>query len=168
MLRVIDQAKPAWLLAENVTGLISMELDNVLSSLEGIGYACGTLVIPACAVDARHRRDRVWIIGRKLADTNQRGLRCSSRDERHLAQCGEGVANTEKFTERKPANETDAIAVSGRTRPESGGGSRWLPEPDLGRVAHGIPSRVDRLKGLGNAIVPQVAFEILREIRKLI
>ena len=39
---------------------------------------------------------------------------------------------------------------------------RWLPEPDVGRVAHGIPSRVDRLRGLGNAIVPQVAYEIIK------
>ena len=41
----------------------------------------------------------------------------------------------------------------------------WLPEPDVGRVANGVPSRVDRLKGLGNAIVPQVAFEIMRHMK---
>ena len=41
---------------------------------------------------------------------------------------------------------------------------RWLPEPSVGRVAHGIQSRVDRLRGLGNAIVPQVAFEIIKAI----
>jgi DNA (cytosine-5)-methyltransferase 1 len=47
-------------------------------------------------------------------------------------------------------------------------GDEWLPEPDVGRVAHGIPARVDRLRGLGNAIVPQVAFQILKAIRELI
>ena len=41
-------------------------------------------------------------------------------------------------------------------------GSRWEPEPGLGRMAHGIPNRVDRLRGLGNAIVPQVGFQIIR------
>jgi len=44
----------------------------------------------------------------------------------------------------------------------------WLPEPDVGRVAHGVPFRVDRLKALGNAIVPEVAYEIIYEIGELI
>ena len=62
MLRVIREAKPTWIIGENVAGIVTMELDNILSDLEGIGYAAWPLVIPACAVDARHRRDRVWIV----------------------------------------------------------------------------------------------------------
>jgi DNA (cytosine-5)-methyltransferase 1 len=62
MLRVINEARPRWLIGENVAGIVTMELDNILSSLEAIGYSCWPLVIPACAVDARHRRDRVWIV----------------------------------------------------------------------------------------------------------
>jgi len=62
MLRVIREVEPAWIIGENVPGIINMELDNVLSDLEGAGYSCQTFVIPACAVDAKHRRDRVWII----------------------------------------------------------------------------------------------------------
>ena len=62
MLRVIREVEPAWVIGENVSGIINMELDNVLSDLEDSGYSCQTFVIPACAVDAKHRRDRVWII----------------------------------------------------------------------------------------------------------
>ena len=62
MLRVIREVEPSWVIGENVVGIIHMELDNVLSDLEGAGYSCQTFVIPACAVDAKHRRDRVWII----------------------------------------------------------------------------------------------------------
>jgi DNA (cytosine-5)-methyltransferase 1 len=141
MFRVIKEARPAWVLGENVPGIIPMELDNVLSDLESIGYACRAFVIPACAVDARHRRDRLWIVGRNMADSGESGL----------ARCGHESGEQEATTRFGTSN-----------------GRRWLPEPDVGRVAHGIPKRVDRLKGPGNAIVPAVAYEILREIRKLI
>ena len=63
MLRVIQEIRPAWVVGENVAGLVSMALDTVLSDLESIGYACQAFVIPACAVDAPHRRDRVAIVG---------------------------------------------------------------------------------------------------------
>jgi DNA (cytosine-5)-methyltransferase 1 len=62
MLGVIGREKPAWVLAENVAGIIELGLDEVLSDLETEGYSAGAFVIPACAVKAPHRRDRVWII----------------------------------------------------------------------------------------------------------
>ncbi len=193
MFRVISEARPAWVLGENVPGIIPMELDNVLSDLEGIGYATRAFVIPACAVDARHRRDRVWIVARDVArrstgeirsgipDTNQQGSQ--GRNGQELRECasertiGSGdspMADAGSFSgngrssgscrwEREPL---EALRDAGRGRRQEDGMS--IPESLLGRVAHGIPKRVDRLKGLGNAIVPQVAYEILREIRKLI
>jgi DNA (cytosine-5)-methyltransferase 1 len=141
MLRVISEARPAWILGENVTGIIPMELDNVLSDLESIGYATRSFVIPACAVDARHRRDRVWILA----------YRASERREQYAQLNGESKGRIESSQRNN---------VSGRCE--------WLPEPAILRVAHGIPNRVDRLRGLGNAIVPQVAYQILKEIRRLI
>ena len=63
MLRVIQEIRPTWVVGENVAGIVSMALDTVLSDLESIGYACQAFVIPACAVDAPHRRDRVAIVG---------------------------------------------------------------------------------------------------------
>jgi DNA (cytosine-5)-methyltransferase 1 len=140
MFRVISEARPTWVLGENVPGIIPMELDNVLSDLEGIGYATRSFVIGACCVDAKHRRRRVWIIGRRIPNTDQQGL----EGQRQIS------------------------GGTGTQLDDTGDHCRWLPEPDMGRVAHGIPKRVDRLKGLGNAIVPQVAYEILRGIRKLI
>ena len=62
MLRVIQEIRPCWVVGENVAGIVSMELDTVLSDLEKIGYTCQAFVIPACAVDAPHRRDRVAIV----------------------------------------------------------------------------------------------------------
>jgi DNA (cytosine-5)-methyltransferase 1 len=63
MLRVIREVKPRWVLGENVANMVSMALDTVLSDLESVGYSCQAFVIPACAVGAPHRRDRVWVVG---------------------------------------------------------------------------------------------------------
>lgn len=71
-IRVISEVKPTWTLLENVSGLITLDngmaFDGILSDLEGIGYETQAFVIPACAVGAPHRRDRVFIVGH-LADT---------------------------------------------------------------------------------------------------
>jgi DNA (cytosine-5)-methyltransferase 1 len=68
MLRVIQAYRPAWVLGENVAGIVNMALDTVLSDLEAQGYQCEAFIIPACAVDAPHERKRVWI----LANSNVR------------------------------------------------------------------------------------------------
>src|SRR5690606_34646459 len=62
MLRVIQQIKPTWVVGENVAGIINMALHKVLFDLENSGYSSQAFVIPACAKNALHKRDRVWII----------------------------------------------------------------------------------------------------------
>ena len=99
-----------------------------------------------------------------MGHAEERGLRRweTSGSRRQLTQSGQDVAD---------ANATRWHGRAGDCGPgwreESTNGCRWLPEPNVGRVAHGIPRRVDRLKGLGNAIVPQVAFEILKGIAEI-
>ena len=116
-----------------------MGLDDVLSDLERIGYTCQPFVIPACAVDAKHRRDRIWILANTTSERQQ----------------GSG-SHGDEVSPTKGKNRKATIPGDGSERTE------WSIEPALGRVANGIPNRLDRLKGLGNAIVPQVAAEILR------
>ena len=67
MLRVISEAKPTWVIGENVAGFINMGLDDCIPDLEREGYEVQPIVIPACAVQAPHRRDRVWIIAHRLS-----------------------------------------------------------------------------------------------------
>jgi len=128
MLRVIRQAKPRFVVAENVIGHLSMGLDEVCDDLEGEGYEVWPFVIPACGKDAPHKRDRVWI-----------------------------VANANK--EQEGAERVCRVPESKR--------NAWpgLVLPRRERVANGIPNWVDRCGAAGNAIVPQVAYEILRIIR---
>jgi len=72
MRRVIDLCRPRFVLAENVSGHVTMGLDTVLSDLEGLGYTCGAVVVPACAVNALHRRDRVWIMAHAESERHER------------------------------------------------------------------------------------------------
>ena len=62
MLRVISELRPAWVVGENVAGIVNMALDQVYADLENEGYAVQAFIIPACAVDAPHRRDRCAIV----------------------------------------------------------------------------------------------------------
>jgi site-specific DNA-cytosine methylase len=62
MLRLALVLRPRWVVVENVSGFVSLALDEVWSDLEGAGYAVGATVLPACGVNAPHRRDRVWVV----------------------------------------------------------------------------------------------------------
>jgi len=187
MLRVIREAKPRWIVGENVRGLTNwndgLVFQEVLSDLEAEGYSTQSFLIPACAVDAPHRRDRVWIVAYTKERRLQGGIKAkrmhqkedgeqSSESTRSGARGRQNVADTEhRNGEKSKLRPRIASETSGETSdrysdgcPTGSGG--WLPEPNVGRVANGIPNRVDRLKGLGNAIVPQVAEMIFRAIRE--
>ena len=161
MLRIIREVQPRYVIGENVAGFVNMELDNCLSDLEAIGYACGAFVIPACAVDAQHRRDRVWILANANGDS----------------ESGSAVyAETRSKPEVDVPNAASALEQGGglpggvsEEHLKSNGGStdsgrpapcQWKPEPRVGRVVNGVPRRMDRLKSLGNAVVPQVVEQI--------
>ena len=204
MLRVIGEAKPTWIIGENVAGIVTMELDNILSDLEGIGYAAWPLVIPACAVDARHRRDRVWIVAhaegsrgqprtgsihRNAGEARPETGRCFQLDgegedvadadsQRGCVRQVHGEDASDAWESSRPRQRQNAgqleSAVCGMADgiPEgldSGGGFCQWPEEDheTPRVTTGMKHRAHRLKGLGNAIVVQVATEIIRAITSL-
>jgi len=106
MLRVIREAKPTWIIGENVFGIVTMELDNILSDLESLGYSAWPLVIPACAVDARHRRDRVWIIARRDVE--------NSAGERSWGASGNALH------EGRRASQTGGACIPQATRRQDG------------------------------------------------
>ena len=135
MFRVIDETRPTWVVGENVVGHVNLGLNQVLYDLENLGYGATVFVIPACAVDARHRRERVWIVAN-----------AASWDDR-ICDAPENVRQEPKL---RASN--------------FGKWELWPSEPGVGRVAHGVPYRVDRLRQLGNAVVPQVAEQIGRAI----
>jgi DNA (cytosine-5)-methyltransferase 1 len=156
MAGAIERIRPVWILAENVPGIIRMELDTVLSDLERLDYTAWPVVVPAVGVDAPHRRDRVWIVGytersRCDWDARRRARQKSAHGRTNVAD----TDNPRRTQQRRDIADGKKYASAER-------GCRWQPEPELGRVAYGIPKRVDRLRGLGNAIVPQVAYQLIR------
>jgi DNA (cytosine-5)-methyltransferase 1 len=184
MCRVIREARPAWIIGENVAGIVNLALDTVCADLEAEGYEVEPIIVPACAVDAPHRRDRVWIVantkrGRCGENWEQRGMAEIQKQRANksvqTSEYGADVADTVKQgregrVHRREDTEregVDGYSGCGGTTYGQSGEAIWLAEPNVGRVANGIPNRSHRLKGLGNAIVPQVAAEIIRCINKV-
>ena len=192
MLRVIREVQPRWVIGENVQGFVSkdMGLPRTIANLEGEGYETRTFIIPACGVSAPHQRYRVWVVGHA-------GLSRQEDHEKQttgVEQPGEGVADTKgKRMERGRANmeQKPQIPFSQRLSgcDSAGGGGRNGPtqsqlgrvvdgistgldghfdrEPDIPRVATGVKGRADRLKQLGNAVVPQIVEVIGRAIMEI-
>ena len=188
LLRVIATIKPTYVVGENVTGIIGLALDTVLSDLEAQNYTTETFIIPACSKNAWHRRDRVWIvayansIGRENEQKENGKPLCNgernnkaTEQSREQQQCRTGKSSSVFSNTASSGQSGQGECSIGFSTKENGKGQtdnaftnsfngQWATEPELGRVAYGIPDRMDRLKGLGNAIVPQVAYEIFSAI----
>lgn len=147
MLRIIKEIRPRWVIGENVPGIINMALDQVLSDLEEAGYGVQTFLIPACGVDAPHRRERAWIVAYSNREYGQRG----SEPQQSVSGSRQAWAESQRSGGDVPDTAHNLPRESKLTDP-----GRWPAEPDVGRVADGVPGRVDRLKSLGNAVVPQI------------
>ena len=140
MLRVIALERPAWVVGENVAGIVGVALDQALFDLEAQGYSSRAFILPACAVDAPHRRDRVWILANRTSNGQQRG-------------CQSPVPREQDLPRELSGSRQDKLP-------------RWSAEPGVCRVVNGIPNRAHRIKALGNAVVPQVVYQIFKAIDK--
>lgn len=233
---LISARRPNVVMGEQVAAAVGKDwLDGVHSDLESIGYACGATVVPACAVDAPHRRDRLWFVAdaksrglgtdrrsqeternggfgypdfsgsgtrRSMADTeSQRRDRCESATEpagRLSPETGDSALSNStsssepnQFERAQPSNEGRPVLFIGPVPGASSGSDDWFDagrgsnsarcrspwaaaewligadgkarrvEPSIRLLAHGIPARVGKLRAYGNAIVPQVAAEVI-------
>jgi len=182
MFRVIRQTKPTWVIGENVRNIVSisdgMVLEQVYLDLESQGYEVQSFIIPASSVNAPHQRYRTWIIGYRTSDRGQSMEYPNSfRSHKHKKSEEEINRRTETSvaTTSTDVADTDSKGlqrqreITSRTYEELknfGNPCWWNTEPDVGRMVDGLPNRVDRLKGLGNAIVPQIAYQIGMAIKE--
>lgn len=156
MFRVIKESMPSWVIGENVVGIIRMEIDNILSDLENEGYKTRAFIIPACGKNAVHRRERVWIIA------NLDGERCDQWISDR--ETGQVHKDQERNVSKVHTERSQQQPELGSIDPDSG----WSEYISLcRRMDDGIPNRLDRLKCLGNAIVPQISFEIMSGINEI-
>jgi DNA (cytosine-5)-methyltransferase 1 len=211
MLRVVSELRPAWVLGENVAGIVSLALNEVLSDLEGEGYEVQPFIIPACGVNAPHRRDRVFIVawssnrghwncgeisqmaqGQDTKPTRVREDVADTRSQRrqqkprgtygdegedegrsslyHYQSPGYGEGSGTGDVSDTECNRLEEPRFCGIPKGAAGtitDGSWWATEPDVGRVVNGLPHRVDRLRCLGNAVVPQQVYPILKAIAEI-
>ena len=167
--RIIGDIRPAYAIVENVTALISGDngrwFGKVLGDLAEIGYDCEWHCIPASELGAPHHRDRVWII-------------CYPKHDGSYETAKQGSADGDVSNNK--SKRVQGFGAGGQQKPQTYEGqiislrhcegfvhAAWDAEPDVGRVVNGLPRRVDRIKGLGNAVVPQIPELIGRAILEL-
>ena len=170
--RLIRECRPEWVIIENSPFLRNRGADRVFGDLEAAGYAWQSGVVGAAHAGAPHRRQRVYIlahagcIGHRTAKDEvcagwnavelSRAVLSDANGMRELQP--QGGVRDERGRAGNGGEETGAVLSDAR------GGNQWAVEPGVGRMAHGVPDRVDRLKALGNAVVPQVVEMIGRAI----
>ena len=236
MLRAIREIRPSWVVGENVAGILTMVqpgtevevgggaslfgedyrkrvllrqeyvVETICRDLEREGYEVQPFVIPACAVGAPHRRDRVWFIARRVAShpdehrspsrTASIGTESGRQDQ--LPLTGERTIGSQRLDglhgfprnaaytcssrrfEQQPASQPEGQRLRSRIFAEELPALRWAgfptAQPVIRRGDDGIPGRLagitfpkwraESIKSLGNAIVPQVMYEIFRAIEK--
>ena len=188
IVRLAGELRPDFIIVENVAALLAGPsgkrggwFGRVLGDLAECGYDAEWRVIPASMVGAPHRRERVWI----LAHASQL-FRNGSNDHASiglgtwpLSELGDGswaqeLADTAEVG--RPGQGQSILASGSETGTDrqtvdavsSRVGSIWRTEPDVGRVANGVPDRSHRLAALGNAVVPQIPELIGHAILKTI
>jgi DNA (cytosine-5)-methyltransferase 1 len=167
-LRIIRELRPEYVVVENVAALLARGMGTVLGDLAASGYDAEWDCIPASSLGAHHRRDRVWIVAYPNSERELQPQGVQRDEWRRAGDSSAAVAYANGS--RLPEPRHAGTLGSGPARIFAGAtlnrGSWWAVEPAVGRMAHGIPERVDRLKGLGNAIVPQIAQWIAERIKE--
>jgi DNA (cytosine-5)-methyltransferase 1 len=173
MLRVISEFKPNWVIGENVAGIVNLALETVCTDLEGQGYEVQPILVPACGVAAPHKRERVFILADstyargKSRHTELDASRAKTTTDQPVP-CSADMGNTARELSHRsgasgPGWWDESTNPSPHPVTEFDGQDREI-ERDFRGMAHGISRRVDRLKSLGNAVVPQQAFPIFAAI----
>lgn len=173
--RVVSDARPRVVVVENVASGKRRWLCEVRGALEALRYRTSAVGVSASDVGAPHRRARVFVIayadGRPVRDEprRQRGANGTRATVASYDGHQGPMADADHQGNPRQAPPWDAVGVGpsrqGHARLD---GSPWAAEPCVGRVADGIPDRMDRLRGLGNAVVPQCAMVVGLKVRVLL
>ena len=184
MLRVIREVKPIWIVAENVEGIVNinegMVLRQVLNDLENEGFKSQCIIIPASGIGAWHQRKRIWIVANNISNSNNNGsyrsqrnaTKQSSNEQKDRLSFGDDkdVSNSnvkglerhrDEYELRETKQEKNFIWSSNDGTKESW----WQIKSRICGVPNGVSYELDkdrsnRIKALGNSIVPQIARQI--------
>lgn len=199
MLRAIREIQPTWIVGENVSGLISwnggLVFDEVQTDLETEGYEVIPFILPACAVDAPHRRDRIWFIAHAINRYEGPPIRERAKYTKHCSNGINGVTTNTSGTGREERNFTRFTNRPGHSsRFRFKGPTKWDEFPTQSPVCNGddgLSTRLDfdavftgvkkprkantvsrwrneSLKAGGNAVVPHLPYQLFKAIEKFI
>ena len=177
MFRIIQELKPTWVVGENVANFVNMELERTLIDLESEGYETQTFIIPACGVNAKHKRDRTFVVA---YSDSKRCQECNFTDQSNKKGfvSGNVFERTVCNPNSKPKSQTNkSISTFGSEQKtwESTSWESWREaprtywqtnKPPICGVVDGLSRGLDksRLKALGNAVVPQQIYPIFKYI----
>jgi len=181
MARIVGEVRPRYVFVENSPALVVRGLGRVLSDLASLGYDCQWTVLGAADVGAPHQRDRIWIVAHangfgRIKDSSDSELRTDWLEQSPSNQGNRGQTQASKEREISDSNgaQREGRRVPSRVYKEHSDakfcGTWWGIDPadaaesGVGRVAHGVAARVDRLKAIGNGQVPAVAAMAFREL----
>ena len=181
MLAVIQATKPTWVIAENVSGILTWDegvvFEQVCADLEAGGYEVQPFIIPAVAVGAPHRRDRVWFVAHAKGQQSQNGnvqRRHTEPEQEAVDATNSGNTRSQRPWQRPGAGYGRQPNRDGRNQGHDWG-KDWLTlATELCSVDDGLPVKLDgfkltksahrnaQIKAYGNAIVPEIAMEIMK------
>ena len=177
LIRIIRMVRPRYVVLENVAAILNRGLDIVLRELYEAGYDAEWAVISASSLEACHQRSRWWLVAypnskrlqgwlpelqQKLQETRQPWQKDSL--------CSTYPDSTRTQSDRSGQAEsvwTNAFFNSKERRTLDPNWQRYVSEPCLCRGDDGLRGRMDRLKALGNSVVPQVAAIPLQRVKDL-
>ena len=158
MARVVGEVRPKYVFVENSPMLTTRGGVRVIGDLTQMGYDCKWTVMGAADVNSPHQRDRMWIVAHAQR-TGLEGQPDSREQEVSRTGSSRPLANPKDKGDVWREWELGFVEQKHNSRRGSTNGSRkwWSTEPNVGRVAHGVAVRVDRLKAIGNGQVPLCA-----------
>jgi DNA (cytosine-5)-methyltransferase 1 len=177
LMRVVCMVQPRYVVLENVSAILANGLDTVLGELAETGFDAEWACIPASAVGACHQRDRWWLVAYpSRQQCHERQPADTARTTRTSTKLGNGHGKTAANANNQRQQEQHAATLSSQKRWAGWSDApqrlnpdwrSYLSEPVLCQGDDGLPGRVDRLKALGNAVVPQVAMIPLQRVLEL-
>ena len=181
-IRVLDETKPKYGIFENPASILSLDngetFEGICREMEDQGYEITPILLRACFIGAWHQRARIFIVADSKIKRNGRLSIQQWRQNQAENFNSNGIneitsdINSERLqiwderTEIKRTNESPQGSKSIRRNAETNW-RQWETEPGMVRMVHGVPKRMDRIKGLGNAVIPQLAYIIFEAIKQV-
>tara|TARA_X000001388_G_scaffold58449_1_gene43724 strand:+ start:3387 stop:4238 length:852 start_codon:yes stop_codon:yes gene_type:complete len=184
--RIIKESKPTWFIGENVSGIVRMYLDTILEDLESANYSTRCFIISAQSIGAKHERERIWIVANSRwisrGDKHQRDQKMPRQEptfaetewSRNTSEVDRSDFRAETLSNSNYARRKEQWqSLTNEKKHETFKCSNWWEiESELCGTPNGLSTgldkdRVKRIKGLGNAIVPQIPFYIGQAIGRL-